>query len=71
MVEFAFYKGRKPYDWRAIVRFAFGIPMAPNGIEFCSEEMVCICQDQSKLLSIPASQVSPQDFYYLVLGGLQ
>jgi hypothetical protein len=59
----------KPYDFRAILRFALGIPMKPNGIAFCSESQVLMVQDQGFIPQVDASRVSPEDFLYLCLGG--
>ena len=61
----------KPYDWRAIVRFALGIPMTDNGIDFCSESQARMVQDQGLLKDIDPSRVSPEDFYYLCIGGIR
>ena len=63
-------KGR-PYDFRAIARFALGIPMPNNGIDFCSESQARMCQDQGFFLDVDPSSVSPQDFLYLVMGKVQ
>jgi hypothetical protein len=61
----------KPYDFRAIARFALNIPMKPNGIAFCSESQVLMCQAQGFFPDVDASKVSPQDFLYLVMGKVQ
>ena len=53
----------KPYDWRAIVRFTFGIKMFNNDNWFCSEICCAAFQPQGLFSKLDPSATSPQDLW--------
>lgn len=50
----------KPYDFRAILRFALGIEMFANGIWFCSEFCCAAFQPQGLFTHMTPSRTSPE-----------